>query len=238
VTGASRGIGRALARQIVDHGGYVGAIARDERALDELTRADHSGRTRAAIADVSDRTALGSAIDELAAWKGRIDGLVVNAATIERGEFASIPPQRIESIVGVNLTGALLAVRHTLPYLSGGARIVLVGSFAARRGTPGLAVYSATKGALLSFCAAVRAELADRGISVSWVAPGPTQTELHGEDPAAAAPETSARLVLRALRSGEPYVEATSCWRTKALLESLAPRLYDRWVRFKLRRTP
>jgi NAD(P)-dependent dehydrogenase (short-subunit alcohol dehydrogenase family) len=238
VTGASRGIGLAVVKQLRAKGAYVGAIARGDAGLRDLESANERQRILAVQADVGSASAIGPAIEAIATWRGRLDGVIANAAVSERGEFATISVERIEQLVRTNVQGALLAVRHALPHLRDGARIVLIGSFAGRRGTPGLAAYSATKGALLAFSSALRAELAPRGISVSWVAPAATRTAMRGEDSAGVTTDESAQLVLRALSRGEPYVEATPGWRIKAWFETVAPRAYDRWIRFKLRRTP
>lgn len=223
ITGASRGIGAASTSRLVEAGACVGAIAREAKS--------DSDRVLALDADVRDSIALNAAIDRIVAWRGRLDGVVANAATIERGDFAAIEPARIEELVETNVTGALLTVRHALPHLQSGARIVIVGSFAGRRGTPGLAAYSATKGALLAFSMALRAELEPRGITVSYVAPGPTRTRLRGEDRGGVDPSCSAESILRALRDGAPYVEATRFWRLKSWFETIAPRIYDSWIR-------
>lgn len=223
ITGASRGIGAASTAQLLEAGACVGAIARAARS--------DSDRVLALDADVSDSSALRAAIDRIAAWRGRLDGVVANAATLERGDFAAIEPERLVELVETNVTGALLAVRHALPHLKSGGRIVIVGSFAGRRGTPGLAAYSATKGALLAFSMALRAELEPRGITVSYVAPGPTRTQLRGVERGGLDPSSSAELILRALRDGTPYVEATRFWRLKSWFETIAPRIYDSWIR-------
>lgn len=222
ITGASRGIGASLCERLTADGAYVGAIAR--------TIETQSDRVLALRADVRDSASLRAAIDRVAEWRGRLDGVVANAAILERAEFASCDPARIEALIDVNVKGALLTVRHALPHLREDGRIVLVGSFAARRGTPGMAAYSATKGALLAFAQALRAELEGRRIRVSYVSPGPTRTDLRGDGTGVDAAR-SASFVVHALRSGVPYAEATRFWRVKAFVETIAPRLYDSWIR-------
>lgn len=222
VTGASRGIGAALVERLVAERAFVGAIAR--------TIGSNSDHVLATRTDVRDGAALRAAIDRVAEWKGRLDGVVANAAILERGEFASHDPARLAELVDVNVKGALLTVRHALPHLRDGARVVMLGSFAARRGTPGMAAYSASKGALLAFAQALRAELEPRGVTVGYVSPGPTRTDLRN-DGSGVAPSRSADLIVRALRTGEPYLEATRFWRLKAFLETIAPRIYDSWIR-------
>lgn len=182
---------------------------------------------------------------------GALDAVVANAAILAAGPFATTTPDALRRVLDTNVLGALETVRLALPLLDGSdrrpRRIIVVGSFAGRRGVPGLALYSATKGALVAFCDALRAEIEvddPPHTTVSLVAPGPTRTsffvspfarERSFEPRPTFEPEGSAKLLLRALERGEAHLEATKFFRLKQLLALLSPRRDDARLRRRLR---
>jgi short-subunit dehydrogenase len=178
ITGASRGIGREVAVAAGRRGARVGLIARSGDELDAvLTAAGGNGTT--APADVGDRAAVTSAIETITSALGPIDVLVANAGIGAWGPFASIDLDVVEQLVRVNLLGTLYAVRAVLPSMIERRRghVVVIGSIAGRIGAPFEAAYSATKAAQVAFTEAIATEVAEVGVGVSMVNPGPVQTD-------------------------------------------------------------
>ena len=177
VTGASRGIGAAVAIAAAARGARVGVIARSANDLDGvLTRLEGRGAT--AVADVSDASAVSAALQTLAGELGPVDVLVANAGIGAYGPFADIEPEEIERLVQVNVLGTIYAIREVLPGMIARRRghIVTIGSIAGRIGSPFEAVYSATKFAGVGLTEALAVEVEPYGIGVSIVNPGPVET--------------------------------------------------------------
>jgi short-subunit dehydrogenase len=234
VTGASRGIGRALAEALAARGAAVGLMARDADALERLA-ARLGGGARALPADVGDRAAVAAAIDAFAA-DGGLHLVVANAGIAHYGEFARTPLERAEEMTRINWLGTLYTVHAALPHLRGG-HIVVVSSGAGLRAFPQAAAYGATKAAQRAFAEALRHELA--GVSVTTVFPGEIDTDLHAHErdrmPAwygarKASPERLADVVIAAVEADRRTVAYP---REVALLglNGLAPGLTDRILR-------
>ncbi len=176
VTGASRGLGRALAIAFAAEGARVGIGARSgsseaSKTLDAVRSAGGEGVNLPF--DVRDFGAIEGAFGEFAQG-GRIDVLVNNAAAV-RDEFAAfLSPQDWDEVLSVNLSGTFYccraAIKYMLPQRSGA--IVNVGSVAAIRASPGQLNYAASKGGITSLTTTLGAELAPRGIRVNCVIPG------------------------------------------------------------------
>lgn len=181
VTGASSGIGRELARVFAAHGHDLVVTARRRARLEALKRElerDHRVRVRVIEADLYDP----AAPDRLARRLERepVGVLVNNAGTLEGGCFAGMPRERVLQMIGLNVT-ALVALTHALlPQMleRGSGRILNVASIAAFAPVPWLGVYAATKAFVLSFSEALAEELRDRGIAVTAVCPGLTDSEM------------------------------------------------------------
>jgi 3-oxoacyl-[acyl-carrier protein] reductase len=178
VTGASRGIGREVARRAAGRGARVGLVA---RSRDELERvlAEVGGRGAVATADVGDRVAVGDALASIERELGPADVLVANAGIGAYGPFASIDLDLVDQLVRVNLLGTLYTVRAALPGMIERRRghIVVLGSIAGRIGAPFEAANSATKAGQIAFAEALNTEVAPAGIGVSLVNPGPVDTD-------------------------------------------------------------
>lgn len=177
ITGASRGIGRAVALAAATKGARVGLIARDEADL-KAVLAETGGRGALAAADVADPDALTAAIGALEAELGPTDVLVANAGIGAYGAFADTTAEEIERIVRVNVLGTVHAIRAVVPGMIERRRghLVTIGSIAGRIGSPFEAIYSATKFAGVGLTEALVVELEPYGISVSMVNPGPVAT--------------------------------------------------------------
>lgn len=172
VTGASRGIGAALARMLHDAGAGVGLISRsgDDLGLDGAL---------GVACDVRDAAAVDAATARVVERFGRLDILVVNAGVATYGPFTDLPPGDLEEIIDVNVKGALYAVRSALPHLlrSDAADVVMVASEAGRRGFPGEAVYCASKFAQVGFMRALDGELREKGVRCTNLCPGGVATD-------------------------------------------------------------
>lgn len=183
VTGASKGIGRALAAELAARGAQVGLLARDRDALEELAR-ELPGSHLPLLADVCDRERVAEAVAGFAEAAGGLDLLVANAGVAHYGPFEQQEPAEIEAMVEVNVLGSIYTVRAGLPIMraAGSGHIVVVSSGAGIRAFPEAAVYGATKAANRGFAEALRHELADSGISLTTVFPGEIETELHSHE--------------------------------------------------------
>jgi short-subunit dehydrogenase len=184
VTGASRGIGRATARNLAKRGARVGLIARGEAALAELAGEEEMKSAVKLPADVSDRAALGSAVADFVEREGGVELAVANAGLTHTMPFADLEPERAEEIVRVNLLGTLNLVQAALPTMldRGSGHLVVVSSGAALRAFPWAAVYGATKAAQKAFAEALRHELSGTGVSLTTVYPGEVRTSLHAHE--------------------------------------------------------
>ena len=182
VTGSGRGIGRAIALRFAREGAGIGVIELDPETA-ELTTRDAAALGRAAayrIADVSDHAAVVVAVQELARELGRLDVLVNNAGVETRSSFLEITPEEWQRQIAVNLTGTFncsqAAAREMAKREYG--RIVNITSVAGLIGPIDLAAYGAAKAGIVGLTRAAALDLADFGITVNAIAPGPIETEL------------------------------------------------------------
>jgi short-subunit dehydrogenase len=243
VTGASRGIGRAVAQALAERGATVGLAARSTRELEALARA-LPGSHHPLICDVGLPASIGTAVEEFADANGGLDLLVANAGIAHYAPVAEQSLEKIEQMTEVNWLGTVYSVKAALPYLlgGGGGHIVVMSSGAGLRGFPGAAVYSATKAAQRMFAEALRHELAGSGVSVTTVYPGEIRTSLHdhegsrmpgwyrgGEDAATA--ETLAPLILRAVERDSRHLHYRPLVKGMGILNGVSPGMADRVLR-------
>jgi 3-oxoacyl-[acyl-carrier protein] reductase len=181
ISGGSRGLGLALVEALVARGDRVATFSRGgSAALDALVAA-RPEQLLAARVDAGEPAAVRGFVTAVVERFGRIDHCVANAAVAHEGVLATTPDADIETLMAVNLTGSIVLVRECVRQLlvqGRGGSVVLVSSVVAARGSPGLAVYAATKGGLEAFGRSLARELGPRGIRVNAVAPGFLETEL------------------------------------------------------------
>lgn len=172
VTGASRGIGAAIARSLNGAGVRLGLAS---RSGDDLGLAD----VVAQPADVRDAAALAAIVAATVERFGRLDILVVNAGVGAYGPILDLPPEHIDEMIDVNVKGAINAVRAALPHLmrSEAGDLVMIASEAGRRGLPLEAVYCASKFAQVGLTAALDHELREHGIRCTNICPGGVATD-------------------------------------------------------------
>ena len=182
VTGAGKGIGRAIAESLAARGARVGLVARSGDELEALA-AELGERASAHPADVAERDAIEGAVSDFLARAGGLDLLVANAGIARYAPFNEQDPEHAEAMVRTNVLGTINTVRAGLdPMLDRGrGHVVVVSSAAALRAFPWAAVYGATKAANKGFAEALRHELSGTGVSLTTVFPGEVSTELHAE---------------------------------------------------------
>jgi 3-oxoacyl-[acyl-carrier protein] reductase len=177
VTGASRGIGAAVARSLSAAGVSVGLAS---RRGDDLGLPNSIG----VPCNVADPAEVNSAVSATVERFGRLDILVANAGVGAYGPFLELSPEHLEEMIDVNLKGTLYAARAALPHLleSGEADIVTLASEAGRRGLPHEAVYCASKFGQVGFTRALDHELREHGVRCTNVCPGGVATDFALEE--------------------------------------------------------
>jgi NADP-dependent 3-hydroxy acid dehydrogenase YdfG len=172
VTGASRGIGRAIATTLDGEGVQLGLAS---RSGSDLGIAGALG----VACDVRDQQAVERAVAATVDRFGRLDVLVVNAGVGAYGPFLELDLEHLEEMIDVNVKGAIYAVRAALPHLleSDAADFVMIASEAGRRGLPYEAVYCASKFAQVGLTAALDHELRERGVRCTNICPGGVATD-------------------------------------------------------------
>lgn len=183
VTGASRGIGRAIALKLADRGAvvlvnYNGSRERALEVAEEI--AEKGGMAEAVGCDVSDFAACGSMIEELIKKYGHIDILVNNAGITRDSLILRMKEEEFDQVVNTNLKGAFNTIRHLSRQLlkQKSGKIINISSVSGVLGNAGQANYSASKAGVIGLTKSVARELASRGICVNAVAPGFVATEM------------------------------------------------------------
>jgi NAD(P)-dependent dehydrogenase (short-subunit alcohol dehydrogenase family) len=180
VTGASRGLGAAIARRLIAEGAAVMLLARSGDRLAQLAaELGGAARARPIPCDVADPASVRQAFDDIGARCGRIDLLVNNAAVIGMALLEDARDEAILEMVGTNLLGPMWCARAAIPLLhaAGGGHIINISSRSVELARPYLSVYSATKGGLEAFSRTLAAELRPGAIRVSAIRVGPLATE-------------------------------------------------------------
>ena len=181
VTGASRGVGRAIAVRLAAAGVAVAACAREDHVrgvVDEIVAA--GGRAEALSADVTSAASLKAAVRAALDRFGRIDILVNNAGIARDQLLVRMKAEEWDAVIATNLTAAFTCTQAVLrPMLrQRWGRVINVGSVVGQSGNPGQANYAASKAGLIGFSKALAHEVAARGITVNVVAPGFIETDM------------------------------------------------------------
>ncbi len=183
LTGASSGIGEALALAMAKRGATIGLLARREELLKELAgRCEENGRrARYYAVDVTDAKAVAHAAESLRNEFGKIDILIANAGIGgNNSETRNLDPEAVAKVININLLGAVNAVSAVLPQMleNKSGQLVAVSSLAGFRGLPKSAAYSASKAGMTAFFESVRLDVQSKGITVTIIQPGFIKTPL------------------------------------------------------------
>lgn len=213
VTGASSGIGRSIALELAARQARVALLARTESALTELAEEIAATGSEALVvaADVRDETAVQTAVERTVETFGGLQVVVANAGLGRYGLVEEQPAEHVETTIGINYVGMTRTVRAALPHLleaagqGSGGHVVGVTSSAGLIPHRLASAYCASKAASNAYLAALRLEVLDRGVGVSWICPGIVDTPFVGKaelDPEADLPRL-ARLLVRTLTPDE-----------------------------------
>jgi 3-oxoacyl-[acyl-carrier protein] reductase len=204
VTGASRGIGRAIALACARAGAVVGLNYRTSEESARALQEENLNRFILLRFDVRDGEAVSAAVAQFREHAGRIDGWVNNAGINLPDLLLSATPQKIREQIDVNLTGPILCAQAVLPVMleQHSGVILNISSVAATRPSRGQAVYAATKGGIEALTRALAVEYGRKGIRVHAIRSGPIETEMLESTKALAADEILARVPLH--RLGRP----------------------------------
>ncbi|MCU5773379.1 SDR family oxidoreductase [Erwiniaceae bacterium BAC15a-03b] len=186
VTGASRGLGKAMALSLAEAGADVVITYEKsaDKAAEVVAAIEALGRKAFAIqADSASPAAARSAVDQSVATLGGLDILVNNAGVARGGPLEDLALEDIDAMINVNIRGLILTTQAALAHLGEGGRIINIGSCLAERvPMSGITIYSMTKSALLSLTRGLARDLGPRGITVNLVHPGPTDSDMNPAD--------------------------------------------------------
>lgn len=183
VTGGSRGIGAAIAKRLAAEGASVAITYSKgaEAAASVVEAIEHDGGKALAIqADAADADAVRNAVETTVETFGKLDVLVNNAGTVIPMSVEETTLADFDRVFAVNVRGTFVATQAALKHIKSGGRIIMIGSCLGERVFfPGMAPYSATKGAIKMFTQGLARELGARGVTVNNVQPGPIDTDLN-----------------------------------------------------------
>ena len=211
ITGASSGIGAALATALLRRGEAVTALARRKDRLESLTPG--KGQLFTAACDVTDAGATAAAIDAATASLGPVDCAILNAGMYEPQDTTKIDPAAYARHMNVNYMGVVNALPPLIDGMlaRGAGQIALVSSVAGWRGLPKAAAYGPTKAALISLAESMTFDLAPRGIDVKVICPGFVKTESTAVNdydmPGLISAETAATEIIRGLRTSQFIIQ-------------------------------
>lgn len=246
ITGASSGIGLAIARHLAREGVAVLLGARRAERLDGAVREIRAagGRAESTVIDVTVEADVNRFVEHAQGAFGRLDIMVCNAGFGYYGTVEQTPPDLMRRMMDVNFMGTFLGTRAALPIFraQGAGHLIFISSIVGRRGIPEMSGYSATKAAQSGFAESLRSEFAGTRIFVSAVYPVSTETEFRyamerdfGHAVSGLGPKQSmddvARAVVACVRSPVPEVYPHRISRGLAVLNAIAPGYTDRMVR-------
>ena len=203
VTGASRGLGRAIALALADAGARLAVCARSPDGLQQTAAAVAAAGGRAATfaLDVTDEQAVERTVGQVVERFGRLDFLVNNAGAIVERPFSELSAHEWRRLFAVNVDGAFLCSRAAVRHMEAdrGGALLNVASVFATTGVPGFSAYAATKAALLGLTTTLAVELAPRNVRVNALLPGHFATDMTSQ---ALADDVTRGRMVRAIPAG------------------------------------
>ncbi len=247
LTGGGTGIGRALAQQLAAKGAKLLLCGRRGEPLEETRRGmSEDAACHIVIADITDAGDREKLLDAVRDRLGGLDILINNAGVVPTGRLADLNDDMLETLLRTNLMAPIALVRYFLPLLkeSGEARIVNVGSMFGDIAFPLFAAYSATKFGLRGFSDALRRELKDCGIGVTYAAPRTTKTPAASNfdhladafDMKYDTPEHVAAQIIRAVEKGRRSIYPKGPERFFTAVQRLCPGMVDNAVSGQFRK--
>ncbi|HYP04817.1 MAG TPA: SDR family NAD(P)-dependent oxidoreductase [Bryobacteraceae bacterium] len=183
VTGASKGLGKAMALALAEAGARVALVSRDLEKLESVASEVRSAGGVAEVfrADVADESSVAALEKEVAGRLGRVQILINNAGVNVRKSITDFTLDEWNFVLGTNLTAVFLMCRSFVPHMkgSGYGRILNMTSIMSHISLPGRAAYSSSKAGLLGLTKALALELAPEGVTVNGISPGPFATEMN-----------------------------------------------------------
>lgn len=239
LTGASSGIGEALALELAKRGAILGLLARRESLLRDLVaKCERKGTAARAFAcDITDEYCVRDAAESLRNEFGKIDVLIANAGIGGKSMHAKdLKPQDFRRVIDTNLTGAVNSVSAVLPDMieKGNGQIVAISSLAGFRGLPKSAAYCASKAGMTAYFESVRLDVQNRGVSVTIIQPGFIKTPLTSgrgaKMPFLMELEDSIPLFLRAIEKKKKF--AAFPWQLATIVR--AGKIFPAWLYDKI----
>jgi NAD(P)-dependent dehydrogenase (short-subunit alcohol dehydrogenase family) len=243
ILGATKGMGRAVARRMAERGDSLALLGRDPTDLERSARdlevrgGAATGSIETALCDLEDTSTFAPALESAVASLGALDAVVVTAGVFGTQQQLEADPALLERLLRVNFAGTVLfceAARKSLLALGGGTLCVF-SSVAGDRGRKPVIFYGAAKAGLSRYLEALDHRYRSEGLRVVCVKPGFVRTGMTAglpEPPFAGDPDDVARVVIRALDRGTPVVYAPPIWRSVMLVVRLLPRAVMRRAGF------
>ena len=209
ITGASSGIGRALAVELAKRGASLGLLARRGDALQEIVAEVEAagGRAVALTADVRNADAVSHAAEELRKTFGPVDVMVANAGVGATTDAKDLKPEMVADVININVMGAVNSATAVLPAMveRGQGQLVVISSLAAYRGLPKSAAYCASKAAVSAFFESLRVDLRGKNVDVTIIHPGFIKTPLtegrHAQMPYLMELDDAVKKIVRAIET-------------------------------------
>ena len=213
ITGASSGIGRALALRLAARGDAIALAARRVDLLEDLAREiEATGQRALALScDVARQESVEAAVADCVRELGPIDRLVVNAGVGAPTPGADFVTRHVEKVLQVNLMGAVYTIGAVLPSMveRGSGHVIGISSLAGYRGLPGVAAYSASKAGFSALLESLRMDLVPHGVAVTTVCPGFVRTPMTDRNrfrmPLLMEVDDAARIIARAIQSRRAF---------------------------------